>query len=144
MDLEQIYKFISYAAISISLVVLSNCIESNFLIDFNKDFITLITTLFAINVASTSIVFSKLKEINSKSGINFIETRKELEFGFRIQIILIAVTFLLQIFISSKIIDNNCLNIILNSSTIFLFCYFLEITYDLGKTIILLFTKDTD
>lgn len=140
--LEITYKFISYTVTAVLIYCFCEYIGSVFLNSFNSDFINLITTIFAINVASTSIVFSKLKEINNDIGINFSEARGELRIGFRNQIILIGLSFVIQLPLNSPLVSIGWLDLILNSISIVIFIYFLEITYDLGKSIIELFTSN--
>lgn len=140
IEIDSVYKTISYVTVSALLVWISDCINSNFIDTFNDGFISLITTLFAINVASTSIVFSKLKEIQLETGAEFTGTRRELGLGFKSQILLIGVTFIIQVLYNSSLIDNETFNFIIKSSTVIIFIYFLDITYDLGKVIMELFS----
>lgn len=150
--MSSIYKGVTFALVSCLAVLLSNYLESTFLKSFNDDFIALITTIFAINVASISIIYTKLKDLTliepekeidnkvyDKVMEHFSNAKNKLKNGFRTQIILIGLTFLLQILLNSEIIIN-CWVSVFNTITILIFLYFLDLTYDLGKSIIELFT----
>lgn len=147
------YKYISFVAVSLVIVIFSELIGSSFLDKFNDDFIILISTIFTINVASTSIIYTRLKEISISIDENeknkdiatqiknhFTKAKDSLSIGFKTQIILIGVTFLLQIILHSDVVLNCYWYMAFNTMIIFIFIYILELTYDLGECIIELFT----
>lgn len=144
--MSELYKSVTYLVVSFLLCFLSEKIQSNFIDDFAKNFIALLTTLLAINIASGSILAGKLKEININTGHKFDNTTKELKRSLTIQLILIAISFVTLLIKSSTIISGwigcSTLNLVSNTITIGIFIYYLDTIKDLGQALFSLLNFD--
>lgn len=144
--MNELYKTFAYLFFSFLLSFLSTKIDSQFINDFSQNFITLLTTLLAINIASSSLIAGKLKELNIKTGQNFEKTRKELKRSLSIQLILIAISFILLMFKTSSLfcdlLGAEYLNLISNTITVSIFIYYLDTIKDLGKALFSLLDFD--
>lgn len=134
--MSELYKSITYIVISFLICYLSVLLDSDFVSGFADNFIALLTTLLAINIASGSLIAGKLKELNITTGQKFEKTTKELKRSLTIQVILIAISFFVLLIKSSKTISNQIgagnLEIITNTITIGIFIYYLDTIKDLG------------
>src|SRR5659263_207105 len=99
--MDEVYKIISYLFVSFLISLGAKEIDSDFISRFSSDFITLLTTLLAINIASGSLIAGKLKEINLKTGQSFSKTSRELKRSLLIQLVLIAISFVILVLKSS-------------------------------------------
>lgn len=137
--MSEFFKLVTFLTISFIICYLSIILESDFVNGFADDFIALLTTLLAINIASSSLIAGKLKELNIQTGHKFEKTTKELKRSLTIQLILIAISFIVLLVKSSKMISGiigfNNLEIITNTITIGVFIYYLDTIKDLGMAL---------
>lgn len=107
---------------------------SNFLQD---NLVGLLLTLLAINTATSSVISSKLEEVSSRTGANFIDVVKEIKFSLIEQIILITVSIVSLICYESEILINKVenLQLFLNVILTTVLIYSIEILRDTGVTI---------
>ena len=134
--MNEFYKTVTYLVVSFFICYLSVTLESNFINGFADNFIALLTTLLAINITSGSLIAGKLKELNLSTGQKFEKTIKELKRSLTVQLILIAISFIVLLVKSSIVISNligvRCLEITTNTMTIGIFIYYLDTIKDLG------------
>lgn len=144
--MSELYKTVTFLVISFVLCFIAQKLESNFINSFSDDFIALLTTLLAINIASGSLIAGKLKEINLISGEKFEKTRKELKRSLSIQIVLIVISFIILLLKSSQkisiIVGDSLLELISNTITVGIFIYYLDTIKDLGKALFSLLNFD--
>ncbi|MAC94588.1 MAG: hypothetical protein CMC96_03705 [Flavobacteriales bacterium] len=137
--MAEIYKSITYLVLALLLSLLGHYIESSFISEFAKDFISLLTTLLAINIASSTLIAGKLNEINSRTGQNFSKTSKELKRSLNIQLILIGVAFIALLLSNSQLLEvklgKNALTISRNTLTVGIFIYYLDTLKDIGQAL---------
>ena len=144
--MNEFYKSVTYLVVSFLICYLSVLLKSNFVNGFADNFIALLTTLLAINIASGSLIAGKLKEINIATGQKFEKTVSELKKSLTIQLILIAISFIVLLLKSSKLISGligvSNLEIITNTITIGIFIYYLDTIKDLGLALFSLLNFD--
>lgn len=137
--MTEIYKTVTYLVLSFLLCLGAHKIGSSFINDFSDNFIALLTTLLAINIASSSLIAGKLKEINIATGQSFEKTRSELKRSLTIQLFLIAITFIILILKSSTkieiLIGVDNAELISNTITVGVFIYYLDTIKDLGQAL---------
>lgn len=146
--MNDFYKSVTYLVIAFLICFAAEKLKSDFINNFGGNFISLLTTLLAINIASGSLIAGKLKEINIKTGQKFEKTSKELRRSLTIQLILIAISFFILLLKSSKIISDcigaSALSLISNTITIGIFIYYLDTIKDLGQALFSLLNFDDD
>lgn len=146
--MNEFYKSVTYLVIAFLICFTAEKLESDFINNFGQNFISLLTTLLAINIASGSLIAGKLKEINIKTGQKFENTSKELRRSLATQLILIAISFFILLLKSSKVISNcigvSALGLISNTITIGIFIYYLDTIKDLGQALFSLLNFDDD
>lgn len=144
--MNELYKSVTYLVVAFLICLLSTTLKSDFINEFAENFIALLTTLLAINIASGSLIAGKLKEINLKTGQKFEKTTKELKRSLTIQLILITISFLNLVLKSSLLISNiigvDTLDLIANTITIGIFIYYLDTIKDLGQALFALLDFD--
>lgn len=146
--MNEFYKSVTYLVVSFVICYLSVILESNFVNGFADNFIALLTTLLAINIASGSLIAGKLKELNIATGQRFEKTTTELKRSLTVQLILIAISFIVLLLKASKMISgligNDNLEIITNTITIGIFIYYLDTIKDLGLALFSLLNFDDE
>jgi hypothetical protein len=114
-------------------------LESNFADQFAENILSLLTTLFAINIASSTLIAGKLREIQNKTGCDFPKTKKNLKNSFYEQIMFIGVVFVFGLLRESKYIhhtiDIDKIKLICNSVLFLCFIYYIDIIRDIGKSL---------
>jgi hypothetical protein len=137
--MTEFYKSVTYLVFAFIICLFAQKIESSFINDFSNNFIGLLTTLLAINIASSSLIASKLKEISIQTGHGFDKTKKELKRSLSVQLILIALSFIILLFRTSKVISNifgtSTLLLVSNTFTVAIFIYYLDTIKDLGRAL---------
>lgn len=137
--MNNIYKIVTFVFVSISFAFLAFKLESSFADKFAENILALLTTLFAINIASSTLIAGKLREIQDKTGHPFTKTKKNLKRSFYEQLIFIALAFVFGLLRESKILqaslNPDTLKIICNSVLFFNFIYYLDIIRDIGKSL---------
>jgi len=145
---NNLYKIATYLLLGIILSFISIKLESSFVEKFSENILALLSALFAINIANSTIIASKLYEINKDLGLSFKSTLKELKLSFYEQIILIAIVFVTGIIRESNYLHNeygiNCIKGISDSIIFFSFIYYVDIMIDLGKAIFNLINFDNN
>lgn len=146
--MNNIYKYIAFASLSLLLAYVAMKLESAFADKFAENILALLTTLFAINIASSTLIAGKLREIQDKTGYKFVKTKSNLKTSFYEQIILIAIAFIVAMARESKylqnLIDCETFKLICNSFLFFCFIAYLEIIRDIGKSLFDLLDFDKD
>ena len=137
--MSRIYKLVSFISISVLLAFFSMKLESNFADQFAENILSLLTTLFAINIASSTLIAGKLREIQNKTGCDFPKTKKNLKNSFYEQIMFIGVVFVFGLLRESKYIhhtiDIDKIKLICNSVLFLCFIYYIDIIRDIGKSL---------
>jgi hypothetical protein len=146
--MNEFYKSVTYTVAAFLICFAAEKLKSTFINDFAENFIALLTTLLAINIASGSLIAGKLKEINIKTGQKFEKTSKELKRSLSIQLILIAISFFVLLIKSSELISlkigSYALNLFSNTVTIGIFIYYLDTIKDLGQALFSLLNFDDE
>ncbi|MFD1770864.1 hypothetical protein [Sphingobacterium suaedae] len=134
--MNNIYKILTFIFISIIAAYASHLLNSSFANKFAENILALLTTLFAINIASSTLIASKIREIQDKTSYAFKKSKTSLKSVFHEQIVIIVIAFvasllressILQDFLSKKIV---C---ILSDSVIFFtFIFFIDVIKDIG------------
>lgn len=137
--MNRIYKAISFLFLGFILAYITMKLESNFVENFSNNLLTLLTTLFAINIASSTLIAGKLREIQDKTGHPFPKTKESLKFSFYEQIVFIGLAFIFSMLQESTFLKNQFeevhLNLVCNSILFFCFIYYLDIIRDIGKSL---------
>lgn len=137
--MNNIYKIVTFASLSIFFAYLAFKLHSSFADKFAENILALLTTLFAINIASSTLIAGKLREIQEQTGHPFTKTKKNLKRSFYEQIIFIAFSFVFGLLRESKTLQESLnpdtLRIICNSVLFFTFIYYLDIIRDIGKSL---------
>lgn len=111
-------------------------LQSTFVIKFSENILPLLTTLFAINIASSTLIASKLREIQDKTNFEFTSTKKNLKSSFYEQIFLIALAFIFGITRESNVLhiqfSKETIYYISDAVIFFTFIYYLDIIRDIG------------
>jgi len=133
---DRIYKIISILVISLGLSYTSYKIESSFVDKFAENILALLTTLFAINIASSTLIAGKIREIQDKTGLSFTKTKTELRKSFYTQIILIIIAVIVGILRESKesifFVDHNEFKLYCDTILFFCFICYVDIIKDIG------------
>jgi len=96
-----------YIAIGLILNGLEIYLEGSFLNTYlDKSLITILLTLLAINITTSSLIIAKLQELSAKTQQSFKETYKQLKLSLVEQLVVIAVSGVLLMLKSSKIISS--------------------------------------
>ena len=137
--MNNIYKIVTFASISIFFAFLAFKLQSSFADKFAENILALLTTLFAINIASSTLIAGKLREIQEQTGHPFTRTKQNLKRSFYEQIVFIGLAFIFGILRESKILQTtlnpDTLKVICNSVLFFTFIYYLDIIRDIGKSL---------
>ena len=137
-------KVIAYLAISSLLSYLANNGDREFVKEFSSTIISLLTTILAINIPTSTLIVSEINRIKEKTNIHSTATFNELKHWLIMQIAVLVCLFVIQIvcsFLKNKnIIDGTIINIISGSFVIAAFIYYLEVIYDLGVALFDLIT----
>lgn len=138
---DKIKTILSYLFVSVAINVVSHFVKSTFITDFGgSDLMTLLITIFAINVVTTNFIASKINEFKSQSGMHFTKSFSSLKNSLIEQVGLVVFSFGLLIFRDSKFRDYTFINIdnidIVNTLVTFVILYFLSILWYTGKSMI--------
>lgn len=113
-------------------------LKSDFVSEFLCDKIVLILIpLLAINIATISVIMTKLKEIVEKFGGDFNTTVNEMKISVREQLVLIGVTLLVLMLRGSDLIEGvfPYHSIVFDSIIVSALIYSLDILRDTGNTV---------
>lgn len=142
--MNKVIKIIAYLAIASLLSFIANTGDREFIKEFSSNIISLLATILAINIPTSTLIITEINRIKEKVNIQSTATFKELKHGLIKQIAVLVCLFILKIvcsFISSKnILDESLMNTISDTFAIAAFIYYLEVIYDLGIALIDLIT----
>lgn len=137
--MTEVTKGLAILFVALILSLIAHWIESSFISEFAANFIPLLTTLLAINIASGSLIAGKLKEISSNTNLSFEPTHSALKKGLWVQLTLIGISFfVLMLFSSKKIrigIGEEISSVSVNTIVLGIFIYYLDTIRDLGKAL---------
>ena len=137
-------KIIAYLAIASLLSYFSNDGDREFIKGFSSNIISLLTTILAINIPTSTLIISEINRIKEKMNIHPKATFDELKHGLIMQIVVLVCLFVIQIvcgFLKNKnIVEESIINIVSDSFAIAAFIYYLEVIYDLGIALFNLIT----
>ena len=129
-------KIIAYLAIASLLSYLANNGDREFIKGFSSNIISLLTTILAINIPTSTLIISEINRIKEKMDIHSTATFNELKHGLIMQIVVLVCLFVIQTlcaFLKNKnIIEESVINIVSDSFVIAAFIYYHEVIYDLG------------
>lgn len=141
--LNKVVFILAYLCVSIILNYLANAIGSDFIIKFpGADLITLIVTIFAINVATSNFIVSKIQELQRIKNVSFERSYAALKRSMLEQVGLIVVTFVLLIIRESKVLveyfDAAKFQYMIGIMTTFVLLYSIGILWDTGRSMFLM------
>lgn len=116
-------------------------LESSFLLGFlEKNLVSLLVALLAINTTTLSVIMVKLRELKDKYGFQFEGTLKSLRFAIYEEVFLIPFSVLILTLRDSYIISVCCENLIfiLDSLAITCFAYSIHIVLDTAKAVFII------
>lgn len=132
-------KILAFLSISAFIAFIVMKLESTFADKFAENILALLTTLFAINIASSTLIAGKLREIQEKTGFKFSKTKKSLKDSFYEQIIFIGVAFLFGVLRESEYLktslDCEYFKLVCNTILFYTFISYLDIIRDIGKSL---------
>lgn len=136
--MSDFYKIVSFLSVGFFSAFLALKIQSSFVENFSDNLLALLTTLFAINIASITLISGKISELQKQTNHPFRKTRQQLKRSFFEQIGIIAIAFIFGILRDSCLLNssiNSSLRLIFNSVLFFCFFYYLDIIRDIGKSL---------
>ena len=126
--MNRLLKIIAYSAIAIVLSYIANISDREFIKGFSSNIISLLTTILAINIPTSTLIVSEINRIKNKIDIQTEPTFEE--------IVILICLFIIQIicnYISGKMpLFIFFTNLISDAFAIAAFLYYIEIIYDLG------------
>ncbi|MBH0040435.1 hypothetical protein [Pseudoalteromonas sp. SWN166] len=103
MILDYFKKTSFFIVLSVIVWYFCSIIESNYLMEFlDKNLISLLIALFAINTTTSSFVLTKLKDINQKYGGNFEGTLGQFRISVIEQLVFIVFALLILVLLNSQ------------------------------------------
>lgn len=134
--MNRITKIIAYLAIAAVLSYLANEGDREFIKGFSSGIISLLTTILAINIPTSTLIISEINRLKEKIDVQPTAIFKELKHGLIMQIIVLINLFIVQVicdFLSSKgWVELSITNIVSGTFVIAAFIYYLEVIYGLG------------
>ncbi|MBK7344714.1 MAG: hypothetical protein IPJ06_17455 [Saprospiraceae bacterium] len=98
MTMNYIKNIALFIVVSIVVKLLSDYLESKFLIEFlEDDLITILITVFAINTATNSLLITDLAKLAKSKEIKFKNSYEQIRIAIAEQLILVMLGFLLLI-----------------------------------------------
>ncbi len=102
MILDYVKKTSFFIVLSVIIWFFCSVIESNYLVEFlDKNLISLLIALLAINTTTSSFVLTKLKDINQTYGINFEGTLRQFRISIIEQLVFIVFALLILVLLNS-------------------------------------------
>lgn len=137
--MNNFYKIITFLSISAFFAFIAMKLESTFVDKFSENILALLTTLFAINIASSTLIAGKVREIQNLTGHPFTKTKKNLKTSFYEQIIFICVAFVASLLkdtiLLKNLINTQYLNLACDTLLFLSFIYYLDIIRDIGHAL---------
>ena len=132
--------------LALVLTGLSYAIESTFLASFvNNNLILILLTIFSINITTSSVILTKLKEISESHDIDFPKSVQELKLSMQEQVVIVCLAFLFLIFKESQVISNSEIaHKTVNTLLVTLFIFEVYILRDLALSIFVILDSETD
>lgn len=129
-----------YLVIGFITTVFSLYLKSDFLFEYlQKNIISLLITLLAINTATLGLIASKIQDmLENHPKINFKNTIREMKFSLTEQVILICISIFSLIILKSEIIIFPHKNITLNTILVSVLTYSINILWDTGKSVFII------
>lgn len=140
---DKLKTIFAYLFISLIINVVALAVKSTFITDYDgSNMITLLVTIFAINVATSNFIISKLNEFKVVSGKSFTKSFSALNSTMIEQILLILLAFVILIIRDSPIIKMVLIvfdipvSLIIDTLLIFIVIYYLSILWYTGKSMV--------
>jgi len=137
--MSELHRILSFLFVGFILSSLTFFLDSSFIDNFSKNILALLTTLLAINIASSTLISIEIRAIQNLTGADFPKSKKNLKSTLYEQIILIYISLIVSIFREScylkSILPSNLILIISDSVLFFCFIYYLDIILDIGKSL---------
>lgn len=137
--MNNFYKIVTFLSISALFSFIAMKLESTFVDKFSESILALLTTLFAINIASSTLIAGKVREIQNLTRHPFTKTKRNLKKSFYEQIIFIGVAFFTSLLRDSifltNLIDAKYLKLVCDTLLFLSFIYYLDIIRDIGKAL---------
>lgn len=134
--MNKILKAIAYLSISIILSYLANNGCREFIKGFSDNIISLLATILAINIPTSTLIISEINKIKERLSIDPSSTFKELKHGLIMQILillsLIVILIVCDFMKNRDAISSLKIDIISGMFVLASFIYYLEVIYDLG------------
>ncbi|WP_457562145.1 hypothetical protein [Caminibacter pacificus] len=131
--------FFSYI-IAYGVFSLQTQINSNFFSEYlEKNLISLLIALLAINITTLGIILTKIKDLlNSRNldGSYFKNTKKQMLLSIQEQIAIIVISTGLLILKHSTLVNNEIIKDFINVSLFACFSYAIFILYDTAKAVL--------
>ena len=134
-----------YIVISAVINMTTQKIESDFLITFlEKNLVTLLIALLAINTTTISIIMVKLRELKDKFDLNFETTLSSLKIAIYEQVSLIPLSILLLVLRKSNVINASLKSshFILDTLLVATFAYAIHILFDTARGVFIIISAE--
>lgn len=137
--MNSVYKVISFWVIGFLLSYLSEKMQSTFTDAFAQNILALLTTLFAINIASSTLIAGKLSDIQDRTAQTFEKTKFNLRRSFYEQLVIIIIAFIATLLRESKVLQKSCsadsIHLYADAVLFGCFIYYVDIIRDLGRAL---------
>ena len=137
--MNSFYKIVTFLSISLFLGFVAMKLESTFVDKFSESILALLTTLFAINIASSTLIAGKVREIQNSTGHSFTKTKKNLKISFYEQIIFICIALIASLLRDSLfltgLVDSKYVKFACDTILFLSFICYLDIIRDIGKAL---------
>jgi hypothetical protein len=134
--MNNIYKSIAFFTTTFVFTFITVKLQSSFGDNFAENILSLLTTLFAINIASSTLIAGKIREIQVATKIDFLKTKRSLKNSFYEQIVLIVIALVFSMFRESVYLQSvfSLFTMKLCCDTILFFCFvfYLDVIRDIG------------
>jgi hypothetical protein len=134
-----IRNILVFIGLSSIIVIMAFLLKSDFLDKFlTNDLLIILPTILAINVATSSILLSKISDIEIQIKFKFTKTVKGMRNALKEQIVLIVVTVVLlivykSIFLIDLTSNSDYYHLIINILLLSVFIWYLDILRDIGQ-----------
>ena len=120
-----------FVVVSILLMILSNYLQSDYVIRFlEDDLITILITVFAINTATHSLLITDLANLSKSKELKFRNSFNQIKLSIMEQLVLIGLAFVLLMIRASKIELSTELLFALDTLLVTTFIYSIDILRD--------------
>ncbi|MCD6566696.1 MAG: hypothetical protein J7K53_12225 [Bacteroidales bacterium] len=143
--MEVVKNVCLYLVISTIISWITIKLDSVFLVSFlEKNLITLLVALLAINTTTMSIIMVKLRELKDKFGVRFDNTLNSLRISLYEQVSLIPLSILMLVLRDSTVIKQHLAysSFIWDTALIAIFAYAIHILFDTAKSVFIIITTE--